>query len=90
MTPFFLAVGWIGAAVCAAIIVRHHLAYFRRTRPYGFGAFMETGGWIILLLAAFGALAGGLGQAGTRLVEIAASVVGLLFVGIGSNLRQHA
>ena len=89
MTPFFLAVGWIGTAVCAVIIVRHHLAYFHRMRPYSFGAFMETGGWIILLLAAFGALTGGLGEAGTRIAEIAASLVGLLFIGIGSR-RYHA
>jgi hypothetical protein len=87
MTPLFLALGWIAAAACAVIIVRQHIEYFRRTRPFSFGAFLETGGWIILLLVAFGALLGGLAQSGTRIVEIAASVVGLLFVGIGSGLR---
>jgi threonine/homoserine/homoserine lactone efflux protein len=87
MTPLFLVIGWIAAAVCAVIIVRHHAGYFRRTRPFSFGAFMETGGWIIFLLVIYGALIGGLEQSGTRIVEMAASVVGLLFVGIGGRLR---
>lgn len=38
------------------IIVRHHVAYFHGARPYSFGAFLETSGWIVLLLVALGAL----------------------------------
>jgi hypothetical protein len=87
MSPLLLIVGWIAAAACALVLVRQHVGYFRRTRPYSFGAFMETGGWIILLLVALGALAGGLAEPGTRVVEIAATVVALLFIGIGTSLR---
>jgi hypothetical protein len=87
MSPLGAFTGWAAAGVCAAVLFRHHIGYFRRTRPYSFGAFMETGGWIILLLVALGALAGGLAEPGTRVVEIAATVVALLFIGIGTSLR---
>jgi hypothetical protein len=87
MSPLLLIVGWIAAAACALVLVRQHVGYFRRTRPYSFGAFMETGGWIILLLVVLGALVGGLDEIGTRVVEIAATVVALLFIGIGTSLR---
>ncbi len=79
--------GWLAAAWCAIIVVRHHVGYFRRARPYSFGAFLETGGWIILLLVVLGALAGGLEAPGTRVVEIAASVVAVVFILIGGALR---
>ncbi len=82
-----LGAAWAVLALCAATVIRHHVAYFRRTRPYSFGAFLETSGWIILLLVAAGALYGGLAHAGTRTVEIAAAIVGLGFVGIGASFR---
>ena len=87
MSPLLLIVGWIAAAACAVVLVRQHVGYYRRTRPYSFGAFMETGGWIILLLVVLGALVGGLEEMGTRVVEIAATVVAMLFIGIGTSLR---
>ena len=87
MTPLLLVVGGLAAAVSAVVIVRKHVAYFRRVRPFSFGAFLETGGWIILLLVALGALSSGLAESGTRIVEIAAAVVGLLFIGIGSVVQ---
>jgi hypothetical protein len=80
-------IGWVAAAGCAVVLVRHHVGYLRRTRPYSFGAFMETSGWIILLLVGLGAVVGGLAEMGTRVVEIAAMVVALFFIGIGSSLR---
>lgn len=87
MIPFLLVVGWLAAAVCLLVVIRHHVAYFRRTRPFSFGAFLETGGWIILLLAALGALGGGLAASGTQIVEVVAGGMGLLFIGIGSSVR---
>ena len=86
MNPLVLAAGWLAAAACAVVIVRHHIAYFRRARPFSFGAFMETGGWIVLLLVALGAPTG-LAHPGTRIVEIATGAVGLLFIGIGRGVR---
>lgn len=87
MSRLLAAAGWLAAAWCALILVRHHIGYFRRARPYSFGAFLETGGWIILLLVVLGALAGGLDAMGTRVVEIAAAAVAVLFIGIGGALR---
>lgn len=68
-----------------AIVVLHHVAYFRRTRPFSFGAFLETAGWIIITLVAIFGLAGGFAGPGTRIVEIAAAIVAVLFIGIGSQ-----
>jgi hypothetical protein len=87
MRPLLLLVGGLAAAACTVVLVRQHVGYFHRTRPYSFGAFLETGGWIIFLLVILGALAGGLDELGTRVVEIAATVVALLFIGIGNSLR---
>jgi len=87
MTALIRILGWVAAGGCAVVLVRHHAGYFRRTRPYSFGAFLETGGWIILLLVVLGALVGGLEETGTRVVEIAATVVALFFIGIGGMLR---
>ncbi len=78
---------WIVTIGIAAVIVQQHIAYLRRTRPYSFGAFLETAGWIIILLVAIAALFGGLLAPGTRAVEIAAAIVGVLFIGIGSSFR---
>ncbi len=70
-----------------AIVVAHHLAYFRKTRPTSFGAFVETAGWLILVLVAIAAVGGGMGQPSTRVVEIAAAIVGLLLVGVGAQFK---
>ncbi len=78
---------WVITIGVAAVIVQQHIAYFRRARPYSFGAFLETAGWMILLLVAIAALSGGLLAPGTRTVEIAAAIVGVLFVGIGASFR---
>lgn len=75
------------AAGGLAIVVAHHLAYFRKTRPLSFGAFVETAGWLILVLVAISAAGGGMGQPSTRVVEIAAAIVGLLFIGIGGQFK---
>lgn len=78
---------WIVLAVALIVVVQQHLGYFRRKRPMSFGAFLETGGWIVLLLAALGALAGGLAHPGTRVIGIATGVVGLLLILLGSVFR---
>lgn len=78
---------WAVAAGSAVVIVRQHVGYLRRLRSYSFGAFLETAGWIIILLVSVAALYGGLEAPGTRAVEIAAAIVALLFVGIGSSFR---
>lgn len=78
---------WGFAALGLAVVVLHHVAYFRRTRPFSFGAFLETAGWIIITLVAIAGLAGGFASPGTRIVEIAAAIVGVLFIGIGSSFR---
>jgi threonine/homoserine/homoserine lactone efflux protein len=87
MSAVLSAIVWIVLAVALTVVVRQHLAYFRRTRALSFGAFLETAGWIILLLVALGALAGGLAHPGTRIVEIASAVVGVLFILLGSVFR---
>lgn len=78
---------WVLTAGALAVVILHHAAYLRRRRPYSFGAFLETAGWIVITLTAIAALGGGLAAPGTRTVEIAAAVVGVLFIGIGSLFR---
>lgn len=87
MSPLLLAAGWAAAIACGVVVVRHHVAYYRHRRPLRFGAFMATAGWIILLLVMLRAVSAGLGDAGTRIVGIAVTVVSGLFIGIGSLLR---
>jgi len=87
MSAVGLVVIWVILAAALIVVIRHHIAYFRRSRSLSFGAFLETGGWLILLLAAIAAACGGLAEPGTRVVEIAAAVVGLLFVAAGSAVR---
>ncbi len=72
----------------AVILVGQHVAYFRRVRPPTFGAFLETAGWLILLLVALGAL-GGLADPGTRRVELASAAVGLACVVAGRSLLRR-
>lgn len=75
------------AAVGLSVIVAHHTGYFRNRRPLTFGAFLETTGWIIITLCAVAAAGGGLGRPGTRAVEIAAAIVGILLIGIGGHFK---
>lgn len=75
------------AAVILLVVIRHHVDYLRRARAYSFGAFLETAGWIILLLVAVGAAAGGLARPGTRVVEVASGIMGLLFITLGAAFR---
>lgn len=75
---------WALTAVGVTIVVWHHVGYFRRRRPFSFGAFLETTGWIIVTLVAIFGLGGGFADPGTRVVEIAAAIVGVIFIGIGS------
>ncbi|HEY3247847.1 MAG TPA: hypothetical protein VGK88_06120 [bacterium] len=61
----------------AVMVVAQHLAFFRRVRPPSFAAFLETAGWLIMVLVALGGIGGGLGSPGTLSVEIASGLVGL-------------
>jgi len=77
---------WGAIAIAGlSLIVAHHVGYFRKRRPLTFGAFLETTGWIIVTLFAIAAFGGGLVHPGTRAVEIAAVIVGLVFVLIGAR-----
>lgn len=87
MSTTGLIVLWVILAVALVVIIRHHLAYLRRTRSLTFGAFLETAGWIIILLVAIAGVYGGFAHPGTRVVEIATTVVGLLFIVLGSAFQ---
>lgn len=79
---------WVAvAAVGLGVVVAHHVAYWRKTRPLSFTAFLETGGWIILVLVAITAGAGGMAHPSTRVVETAAAAVALLFIAIGGQFK---
>lgn len=75
------------ALVGFVIVVFQHAGYLRRTRPLTFGAFLATGGWIVVTLVAIAASGGGMAEPGTRIVEIAAGAVGILLIGIGGQFR---
>jgi len=77
------------AAVTLTILVRHHVAYFRGLRAPTFGAFLETAGWLILLLVALGALGGGLENPGTARVELASGIIAASCVVAGWRLRRR-
>ncbi len=79
--------GAVVAIVCGIVIVTHHVGYFRRSRSLTFGAFLQTGGWIIIALVAAAAAAGGLERARTQTVEVAQALVGALLIGLGSKLK---
>ena len=87
MSNALLIALWITLAAALVVVVRQHIAYLRRSRPLTFGAFLETSGWIIILLAAIGGVYGGLAHPGTRVVEAASAVVGVLFIVLGSSFR---
>lgn len=72
------------------IVIRQHAAYLRRRRPFTFRAFLETAGWLVIVLAAGAASWGGFESDGTRVVEVSALVIGVLFVAIGSHVRRVA
>jgi len=83
---FFLPV----MVVALAAVIRHHTDYLRRRRPATFRAFLETAGWLVIALASAAAYWGGLESPGTRVVELSAFVIGLLFVAVGSHMRPAA
>ena len=86
MTPGRLL--WMAAVVVTGVVVvRHHRDYLRGRRPLSFGAFLETSGWIVLLLVAVSGLAAGPPQPSARIVQIAAAAVGVLLVGVGGMAR---
>ncbi|MGH2437399.1 MAG: hypothetical protein ACRDFA_10435 [bacterium] len=76
--------------VALAVVIRQHADYLRRLRPATFRAFLETAGWLIITLASGAAYGGGFESPGTRVVEVSAFVIGLLFVAVGSHTRQAA
>lgn len=78
---------WALAVIGLAIVVRHHAGYLARRRSTTFGAFLETAGWIVVTLVAVGAAAGGLTSPGTRIVEIAAAMTGVLAILAGRQFR---
>jgi hypothetical protein len=87
MTMWLRLLGGVVAIVCGIVIVTHHVGYIRRSRPLTFGAFLQTGGWIIVALVAVAAAAGGLERARTQTVEVAQALVGALLISIGSRLK---
>jgi hypothetical protein len=87
MTATARGLTWLLLAVALLVVVRHHHQYFRRARPLSFSAFLETAGWLIVVLVAAGALYGGWAHPGTRILEIAAGVVGALFIILGAAWR---
>lgn len=79
---------WAVVAVLGLIVVvAQHAGYFRKTRPMSFAAFLETAGWILITLVAVAAWGGGMISPNTRVIEIAAAVVGALLIGIGGQFR---
>lgn len=81
---------WLSLAVmfiALVAVVRHHAQYLRRLRPTSFGAFLETAGWIAVTLVAAAGYWGGFESRGTRIIEIAAAAVGIVFIAAGSYFR---
>ena len=87
MTVWPRVAGGVVAIVCGMVIVTHHIGYVRRSRSLRFGAFLQTGGWIIIALVAVAAAAGGLERARTQTVEVAQALVGALLITLGSKLK---
>lgn len=87
MTMWPRVVGGVVAIVSGIVIVTHHIGYFRHSRPLTFGAFLQTGGWIIIALVAAAAAAGGVDRARTQTVEVAQALVGVLLIGLGGKLK---
>ena len=65
------------------VIIKHHAGYLFRRRPTSFGAFLNTAGWIVVTLVALAVMGGCLSVPGTRLVELAVGLVGVVLIGIG-------
>ncbi len=75
---------WLVLLGCGLyVIIKHHAGYLFRRRATSFGAFLNTAGWIVLTLVALAAVGGGLSAPGTRLVEVAVGLVGVVLIGIG-------
>lgn len=76
--------------IALGFVVAHHIGYFRGTRRPAFGAFLETGGWLILVLvSAAGALVGAwLDPAGARVLA-ASTGVGVVCIGVGLRLQRR-
>ncbi|HXF82879.1 MAG TPA: hypothetical protein VNN19_09025 [bacterium] len=87
MTATARALTWLVLAVALLVVIWHHWQYFRRARPLSFSAFLETAGWLIVVLVAVAALYGGWAHPGTRILEIASGVVGVLFIIFGAAWR---
>jgi hypothetical protein len=87
MTMWLRIAGGVVAIVSGIVIVTHHISYFRHSRSLSFGAFLQTGGWIILALVAAAAAAGGVDGARTQTVEGAQALVGVLLIGFGGKLK---
>jgi threonine/homoserine/homoserine lactone efflux protein len=79
--------GGVVAIMSGIVIVTHHIGYFRHSRSLTFGAFLQTGGWVIIALVAVAAAAGGLERARTQTVEVAQALVGALLITLGSKLK---
>ncbi|HVH32449.1 MAG TPA: hypothetical protein VNA31_12425 [bacterium] len=79
--------GGVVAIVSGIVIVTHHIGYFRHSRPLTFGAFLQTGGWIIIALVAAAAAAGGVDKPRTQTVEVAQALVAVLLIGFGGKLK---
>jgi hypothetical protein len=87
MTTWLRIAGGVVAIMSGIVIVTHHIGYFRHSRSVSFGAFLQTGGWIILALVAAAAAAGGVDRARTQTVEVAQVLVGVLLIGLGGKLK---
>ena len=87
MTVWPRVAGGVVAIVGGIVIVTHHIRYLRRTRPFTFGAFLQTGGWIIIALVAVAAAAGGWDPGRTQTVEVAQVLVGALLIGLGGKFK---
>ena len=87
MTTWPRVAGGVVAIACGFVVVTHHIGYFRRSRPLTFGAFLQTGGWMIIALVAVAAATGGLERERSQTVEVAQALVGLLLISLGSKLK---
>ena len=87
MTTWPRIAGGVVAIVSGIVIVAHHIGYFRHSRSLSFGAFLQTGGWVILALVAAAAAAGGVDRPRTQTVEVAQALVGVLLIGLGGKLK---
>jgi hypothetical protein len=84
--PAWMALG-VAALVFGASLamtVRQHIRYLTGGRPAEFFAFLETSGWMVLLLTSGAALF----RLSSGALTLSAGVVGAVLVAIGSLLRS--